>query len=379
MARLSSPKSALGGKPKRFKPYRASLKPPRHLDSSINRAVKADIGGYTYNSPDISEEGRRKEIKEARQLRARANQILATAGSNTNVENMLRNIETYSGLMGKFSASNAALIYWQDPDATLVHSKTDWERLGRKVREDAKPIAVLVPIGGGRKVSQPEIAHLIERRRKAGWTDARIESEVLSLQARGKYIPTHTFGVGRVYDAKSITGGPVLKEDERLRASEVYKYATLYAKTRGFDVKEDPTASLVGRGYANLERKEDGTIKSHISIVKVPGEHVEPLDTLIHEMGHHIIGHTGKNDYRQKRGVYEAETELTAFIVLSHYKIDNKTHAAAYIGGWLGKQGQKGLGEESVARSMNAASEIIKGIDAEKAKTLKVQPAALTR
>jgi hypothetical protein len=364
VARLSRPKSALGGTPKRFKPYRAS----QRLDSSIQRAARTDVSGYTFNEPGISESGRKKEIREARQLRARANQILATAGANSNVENMLRNIESYSGLIGKFSAANAALIYWQDPDASLVHSKTDWKRLGREVRGDAKPIAVLIPIGGGRKVSQPEIAHLIERRRKMGWNDARIESEVSSLEARGTFIPTHTFGVGRVYDAKSVTGGRVLSEQEHLKVSEVYRYATAYARAN-YDVEYGPIGGA--RGYSNLVKKEDGSVRGHIAVLKVPGEEIEPLDTLVHEMSHHVLGHTSKisnEEYRKNRGRYEAETELASFMVLSHYKIDNKAHAAAYIGQWLKQHKQEGLGEESVARSMNAASVIIKGIDAEKTK-----------
>lgn len=376
MARLSRPKSALGGTPRRFKPYRASLS-PKPLDSSIQRAARTDVSGYTFNEPGISESGRKKEIREARQLRARANQLLAAAGANTDVENMLTNIRTYSGLVGKFSAANSALIYWQDPDASLVHSKSDWERLGRKVRDDAKPIAVLIPIGGGRKVSQPEIAHLIERRRKKGIADVEIEREVSKLEAKGQYIPTHTFGVGKVYDAKSVTGGRVLSEQEHLKVSEVYRYATAYAKSK-YDVEYGPIGGA--RGYSNLVKKEDGSVRGHIAVLKVPGEEVEPLDTLVHEMGHHVLGHTVKisnEEYRKNRGRYEAETELASFIVLSHYKIDNKAHAAAYIGQWLKQHKQEGLGEESVARSMNAASEIIKGIDAEKAKTLKVPPVKL--
>jgi hypothetical protein len=287
---------------------------------------------------------------------------------------MLTNIKSYSGLIGKFSASNAALIYWQDPEASLVHSKTDWKRLGREVRDQYRDRFRVAPIGGGRKVSQPEVAHLIERRRKMGWNDARIESEVKSLEARGKYIPTHTFGVGRVYDAKSVTGGPVLSEQEHLRVSEVYRYATDYAKSK-YDVEYGPIGGA--RGYSNLVKKEDGSVRGHIAVLKVPGEEIEPLDTLVHEMSHHVLGHTSKisnEEYRKNRGRYEAETELASFIVLSHYKIDNKKHAAAYIGQWLKQNKQEGLGEESVARSLNAASEIIKGIDAEKAKTLKVPP-----
>jgi hypothetical protein len=298
-------------------------------------------------------------------LKARARNLLAAAGANTNVTNMLENIKTYSGLLGQYSASNAALIGWQDPDATLVHSEKNWKRLDRELREDPRKLAVLVPIGGGRKVSEPEIAHLIEKRRKMGWNDARIESEVRSLVARGKYIPTRTFGVGGVYDAKSLRSGPPLPAREQLKVSQLYARAKSFAN-QVYDVKEAPFSG--GRGYSTLRRKEDGSIKGYVQVMRVPGEQIQPLDTLIHEIGHHQLGHTSDlstKEYKANRGKYEAETQLTSYLVLSHYGVNNKAHSAAYIGQWLRQNDQKGLGEQSIARSMNAAHQIIQGIDAQ--------------
>ena len=299
-------------------------------------------------------------------LKARARAVLARAAANTNVTNMLQNIKTYSGLLDRYSASNSALIYWQDPDATLVHSEKDWNRLKRELNRDPKALAVLVPIGGGRKVSQPEVAHLIERRRKMGWNDARIDSEVQSLLARGKYVPTRSFGVGKVYDAKSLLPGRPLPRKQQLKVSQLYGMAKTYAR-RFYDVEEGPIGGA--RGYSKMVKREDGTIKGRIQVLKVPGEQVEPLDTLVHEMAHHQLGHTrdlSTREYQANRGKYEAETQLTSFLVLSHFGVNNKQHSSAYIGQWLRREDQKTLGEQSVARSMNAANHLIQGIDAER-------------
>jgi len=199
-----------------------------------------------------------------------------------------------------------------------------------------------------------------------GWNDARISSEVNSLLARGNYVPTKTFGVGRVYDAKSLAPGRPLPRKTADKVSKVYSMAKNYAR-RFYDVKEGPITGA--RGYSNLARREDGTIRGQIQVLKVPGEQVQPLDTLVHEMAHHQLGHTrdlSTREYKANRGKYEAETQLTSFLVLSHFGINNKQHSSAYIGQWLSGQEQKTLGEQSVARSMNAANKLIQGMEAER-------------
>jgi len=69
-------------------------------------------------------------------LKARARSLLNAVGSSSKITNLLENIKVYSGLLDRYSASNAALIYWQDPNATLVHSEKDWKRLSRKLNKD---------------------------------------------------------------------------------------------------------------------------------------------------------------------------------------------------------------------------------------------------
>lgn len=49
----------------------------------------------------------------------------------------------------KFSLRNAILIYIQDPEATLVKSRTNWAKLNRTVKPNAPAIALYCPNGSG--------------------------------------------------------------------------------------------------------------------------------------------------------------------------------------------------------------------------------------
>jgi hypothetical protein len=329
--------------------------------SSSSSRLRADAPTLTILHQEIKKP-RLPPKEKVTDLETSAREILARAGSESNVTTMLETIKRYSGLIGNYSPFNAVLIYWQDPNATIVHSKKDWERMGKRVRENAKPIEVLIPIGGGRHVSQPEVAHLIQEGKKQGLSDEMIEHKVMQLLSKDSRHGTHTFSVGTVYDAKSVEGGESIPKHEKLRAQHMYELTKRYAKDQ-YDVEEGGAYQELG--FSNLVRDENGGLKGHIKVMKVPGESIQPLSTLAHEIAHHQLGHTrlANQEYLKNRGKYEAEAQLASYLVLSHYGIDDTAHSSAYISGWLRKQP---LGEEAVDRSMNAARKIINGIEEKK-------------
>ncbi|MCL4343892.1 MAG: hypothetical protein JRN26_04645 [Nitrososphaerota archaeon] len=281
-----------------------------------------------------------------------AHEKLKRISEMDDIEVVLTNLKEFSGFLGKYSPYNAALIIQQDPQATRVFSKDDWKALGYEVRENARPIAVLVPYGVPKKYSLPKIAKTMEKLKKEGQSEEYIirkYNEMMRTQ-NARYTP-HTYGVGRVYDAKSVNGD--VPPEQFAKNSELYAAMKEAAKSKFKNITET-TLESGSRGYTDLDT--EGNVRGLV-VMKVPNESKAPLNTLAHEMSHAIMGH----DYRKiPRWKAETEAELSAYLVLSHYGVDFDKEAAAYIKNWL-KDNK--LGEESIDRAANTARQIIQMTD----------------
>ncbi|MDG7041146.1 MAG: hypothetical protein JRN66_07825 [Nitrososphaerota archaeon] len=297
------------------------------------------------------------KVMESRKFQENGKKALETAARDglkrlsemDNVDAMLTDVKRFAGFLGEFSAYNALLIEMQDHDATRVMSKDNWKRLGFTIRDNASPIAVLVPYGVPTKHSQAKIAKAIEKMKKEGHSEEYITAKVLEMQGAEGTHAAHVFGVGRVYDAKSVNG----KEPPEVS----YKNSKLYEAMKrgaGSKFKIEEGALIDSRGETQM--LENGDVNK-IVVMKVPNESKEPLNTLAHEMSHAILKHNYNDIPRWKA---EAEAELSAYLVLTHYGIDYKQESGAYIKRWLGKNR---LGEEEIDRAANTARQIIKLTD----------------
>jgi hypothetical protein len=96
--------------------------------------------------------------------------------------------------------------------------------------------------------------------------------------------------------------------------------------------------------------------------MKIPGEDVNVLHTLIHEMSHARLEHLYRKDL--PRGLAESEAELSTYLVGAHFGFDFRDDSAAYIKGWLdnAKSQGKDLGKENLDRVMNNARWLINEI-----------------
>ena len=303
--------------------------------------------------------------------------ILDHLDSVTDVDQLLLEMRRYSGLIGRFSPYNAMLIAHQDPDATIVRSKPDWNYFGRKLKNDPKALDVLYPIGIPRKAIPGEVKEFIEKKREEGLDDAEIDrliSEKFNINGTGS---THAFGTGSVYDISQTvpvpgTERPEVSERRSPMTTEMkprvpgkekpeadnIKATTLYSALKElagkhYKVVEAPTPNA--RGYTAHSGDE-----TMIRVMKVPGENVEALHTLIHEMSHANLLHL---DRKIPRGIAEGEAELSTYLVGSHYGFDFKNDSSAYIKGWLNSEKDHKFGKENIDRCMNNARSIINNID----------------
>lgn len=88
-----------------------------------------------------------------------------------------------------------------------------------------------------------------------------------------------------------------------------------------------------------------------------------PLKTLVHEIGHVVLGHTTPaelQEYRQHKGVREFQAEGSAYLVLNELDATDQMDAAesrAYIQGWL--HGEK-PDDKAIKQVFSTADKIIK-------------------
>ena len=331
-------------------------------DKEKSRHVK--ITGMKESRPTLEMKLRYSDVnpgrKETLTLEQMARDQLKRASQSTTVDQMLLHLEKYTGLLGSFSSFNSVLIKEQDPYATVVRSKSDWQAYGYKVKDDAMPISILFPVVSGMHASNGKMLDFINRLREQGLSDEMIDEKVREKYPNNR-VPTHTFGITQVFDRKAVEAIPgkkqvnVFDRDSEMKAQVLYSYLKDVASSN-YRVTEDPYAG--GRGFTAQDHEHG----QRINVMKIPGENVQALRTLMHELSHakleHVYGKGGA------RGVQESEAELSAWLVGKHFGYDFKD-SAPYIKGWSSHQDFE---EENIDRSMKTAAWIIKNVDMENIK-----------
>jgi hypothetical protein len=291
------------------------------------------------------------EIKNVKNLEKKARDMLKEIANISNVDILLDSMKRYTGLLSSYSPFNATLIQMYDPDYTIVRSKREWDRFGYSLKDDAKKIPILVPIGVPTKHMPGEIVKFIEEKRAEGLSDEIIDH--LVHKKFGQSIGyTHVFKTGYVYDKRDVLPNPNKKQlqswDIDMTSQELYETAKKFAEQNHIRAVEGNTDDA--RGWST---------GAEIHIMKVPGEDKEAVNTILHELAHSLLGHSKLNMPRDKK---EAEAELVAYLVAEHYGINLHKEAKAYIASWLEKKGDK-FTEENIDRSLKTARNIINGID----------------
>ena len=295
------------------------------------------------------------------QLEKQAWDILGDLSKVTKVDQLLLQMKKYSGTLGNYSGENSVLIHMQDPNSTIVRSATEWKYYGRDVKPGAHKISILFPIGIPQKAGPGKLKDFLEKKRDEGLSDEAIEQlvkEKFNLERDTAY----HFGVGSVYDIRnteSIPGKPQIPAEETIKAQTFYKDLKEIAK-KHYVVEEDPLTGVHGaRGYTAHSSDGEG---QKIVVMKIPGEDVNVLHTLIHEMSHARLDHLNRKDI--PRGIAESEAELSTYLVGAHFGFDFKDDSGAYIKGWLddARSHGKDLGKENLDRVLNNARWLINEI-----------------
>ncbi len=292
----------------------------------------------------------------------------------------------------KFSLKNTLLIFIQDPQATDVRSKGNWEKMNREVLPNAKMISMFVPRGNnlykGKGDKQRKVDEFLASCGKTSEDELtpgekerlRIALRQNDAQQGFKFAPYWCdVRFTKQMDGKEVLIGDMnavnnikwndYDADENEYMGELINAAVNVAKKVGLDVTYQDEKELNGaKGYATSSGK--------IALINNAPQNVGMLNTVIHETAHELLHFSylkSKNsdvkDYfvgtSQGRGLVEQQAELTALIVLKELNLNSDT-SLNYISIWGGDKKNASVVFDSVANAATyITNEILKQINNE--------------
>ncbi len=202
-----------------------------------------------------------------------------------------------------YSFSNLILIYSQFPDATKVAGKKTWQKLGRKVNNNARRIYIIAPIPRSytKKVTKIEDGE---------------EIEVLETYKYNYYKYVY------VYDISQTEGKAVPLQTNNINSNDM---AYFYESLKRFS--DVPVIEKELRGTL------DGYYDEENSIIAIRDNlsFNDKASVLLHELAHRIYDDF---DYKTDRKLSEVFVESIAYIVADHFGLDTSICSFNYIIKW---------------------------------------------
>jgi hypothetical protein len=290
----------------------------------------------------------------------------------------------------QFSLANTFLVFIQNPDATLVKSRSNWLRYNRNIINNPSPIYLWKPGKMGLIPYSKEVRDGIINSflKSVGKRDVSQltpqESERLAPKLSGRFN-------GRdfeLYDAYDITDTVLMEGKEDLIAPSLADKDIEWADTNIQDEKVKPIYDALYE-FAASESIKITTLSAdelggahgsssggEINLIDNDGTNVGLTKTLAHEIAHEMLHQNYLKDRNQEmrdyfvgqaegRGVVEQQAELCAWMVLAAFGFDLKTTSFNYIALWGGNPENMIKVFDNVSKTANRLiSEVMKkGID----------------
>lgn len=216
----------------------------------------------------------------------------------------------------RYSVNNCILIASQRPDATYVCGMKTWNDMNRRVNKNESGIMILAPIK--RKAEVKEQVY-DEENHPVIQQDGTPLTEVVKREFQS-FRPVY------VWDYAQTSGDPLPSLVHNL-TSEVDGYDQL----KDILVKVSP----VPVSFESFNSNANGYFspaEQRIVVKESLGE-LQTVKTLLHEIGHAVLGHGGKDD-KWDRESKEVMAESVAFWVSSMLNLDTSDYSFGYISGW---------------------------------------------
>ena len=289
---------------------------------------------------------------------------LVNIGDDATFKETIKKVMSYRKAKGyAYSLFNNFLIMIQNPDATIVNSKTDWIKFyNRTINKDAKPILLNKPtekmkvsfnntekatittdflkkaganspkdLGAGEKqrLDKALSAGKLIARRYEFYTVYDVSDTTL---IEGKEDP-----IQDVINREKVDWHPDDMQNEEVRP--IYDALLDIAKSYGIEVElADPKKMGGAKGSSGGGK---------IYILQNEGNDVGMTKTLVHEIAHELLHQSyakGRNKELEKyfigqeqgRGIVEQQAELTAWMVMASFGFDLQTTSINYAVLWGG-------------------------------------------
>lgn len=272
----------------------------------------------------------------------------------------------------KFSMHNTILIWIQDPNATMVKSKANWEKMNRVVKDGAPAIGLYVPIGGSKRFKTREEKDAA----KVKWLAANHYEDEKELTPGDKERLAHylnsnegntTFKFSFSFYDVRYTVQMEGKEDIVGSNKDVPWYNDSGNETMAVKEKIDALLQVVKDSGVNVSTtKELGgalgvSTNGQIQVLDKAKMNSNYLMTLCHEFAHELLHQTYLKDKNTEfsnfyygrpegKGFVEQQAELTAWIVCKFYGYDIK-EAINYATIW-------GMNEKNAVHAFDTVAKV---------------------
>lgn len=183
----------------------------------------------------------------------------------------------------KYSSRNTMLIYRQRPDSVFIASYTHWKELGYYVQEGEHGANIYRP--ETTRYFKPNVPNPTWVLLSKASPEQRHEVEIGMLESRDftYFKPCTVFDISQTNcppeDYPKLCGVGYNSTQHK----DIYNTLCLYSEEIGVPVSEEDFEGIGTRGAYNPRNK-------HIHINQLLGD-TQKLDTLLHEMSHHLMGH----------------------------------------------------------------------------------------
>lgn len=199
----------------------------------------------------------------------------------------------------KYSSRNTMLIYRQRPDSVFIASYTHWKELGYYVQEGEHGANIYRP--ETTRYFKPNVPNPTWVLLSKASPEQRHEVEIGMLESRDftYFKPCTVFDISQTNcppeDYPKLCGVGYNSTQHK----DIYNTLCLYSEEIGVPVSEEDFEGIGTRGAYNPRNK-------HIHINQLLGD-TQKLDTLLHEMSHHLMGHSPNIEKPTMQREFEAD------------------------------------------------------------------------
>ncbi len=271
-----------------------------------------------------------------------------------------------------YSFKNTILIWIQDPKASMVKSRSNWEKMNRKVKEGSPAIALYVPVGGKRRFVGKESRENAKRE----WLRVhhyQSENELTpgDLERLRHYLDSTegstTFKLSYSFFDVRHTVQMEGKEDVVGSNDDVAWYNDSGNETMAVKEKIDALLGVVKDSGVDVSKTKNlggalgVSMGGRIQVLDKAKMNSNYLMTICHEFAHELLHQEYLKDKNPEyaqffygrpegKGFVEQQAELTAWIVCKFYGYDIK-EAINYAAIW-------GMNEKNAVHAFDTVAKV---------------------